>query len=50
MGPHGQSAKVVAHRGIVTATRREKGDVISKWGKELGVKEENSEDHFPAGQ
>ena len=49
-GPHSQSAKVVAYRGIVTATRREKGDVINKWGKELAVKEENSEDHFTAGQ
>lgn len=31
-------------------TRREKGDVINKWGKELGVKEEKSEDPFPVGQ
>lgn len=41
------SAKIVAYHGTVTPTRREKGDVINKWGKELGGKEEKSEDPPP---
>ena len=42
--PGSVSAKIVAYHGTVTPTRREKGGVINKWGKELGGKEEKSED------